>query len=374
MRIAVAIVTSGQVSGGAHKYLRQLMPLLASVRKNDDIFLFVPDTIKDLTISGVSLQMWSTNGLLGHSTLRENIQSIKPDVVFFPTARWFNCGDVPTVVMVRNMEPLVRPISGYRFSEAIRNIARYIVALRSCRNATRVIAVSNFVKDYLIHRWNISEDKIGVVYHGIENNVVNQSSAPLDYTMNVADEVSVLTAGSIRPARGLEDLVKALSILKDKGIKPKLYIAGKVDRGMGGYKKKIDRLASDLGVNSQLIWLGHISESEIAWFYSNTSIFTMTSRIEACPNIAIEAMSHGCICISSDNPPLPEFFGDSALFYKAEDGDSLATQISAVHHMNEETRNIYRDRARSRAQRFDWSDTALRTISQLESAIETYNI
>ncbi len=53
----------------------------------------------------------------------------------------------------------------------------------------------------------------------------------------------------------------------------------------------------------------------------------MTSRAEACPNTVLEAMAHGAVSISTDQQPMPEFYGESAAYYRATDAAQLASQI-----------------------------------------------
>ncbi len=56
----------------------------------------------------------------------------------------------------------------------------------------------------------------------------------------------------------------------------------------------------------------------------------MTSRVESFGMIVGEAMSHGRIYISADNPCLPEWFGDAAVYYLPKDEQSLAEAIKTV--------------------------------------------
>src|SRR5262249_59993443 len=84
-----------------------------------------------------------------------------------PTARFLDCGR-PCVVMVRNMEPLERPFGGNTLRAGLRNLARAWTARRACRRATRVIAVSRHVADFLTSRWGLPPSKVGVVYHGVD--------------------------------------------------------------------------------------------------------------------------------------------------------------------------------------------------------------
>ena len=46
--------------------------------------------------------------------------------------------------------------------------------------------------------------------------------------------------------------------------------------------------------------------------------------------IALEALSYGCNCISTDSPCLPEIFKDSAVYYKAGDHKTLAGSIKTI--------------------------------------------
>jgi glycosyltransferase involved in cell wall biosynthesis len=94
----------------------------------------------------------------------------------------------------------------------------------------------------------------------------------------------------------------------------------------------------------------------------------MTSRVEACPNIALEAMSHGAFCLAADNPPLPEFFQEAALYYRPKSGAALAQAISAALAYSPEAATRMRLRAKQRAGDFTWEKTIERTVHELELA------
>jgi glycosyltransferase involved in cell wall biosynthesis len=92
----------------------------------------------------------------------------------------------------------------------------------------------------------------------------------------------------------------------------------------------------------------------------------MTSRVEACPNTLLEAMSHGCFCISTTSAPMPEFLGEAALYYSPGSGVALAGQLSQLSTLSTGDIARFRDGARARAQEFTWERTAERTVSVLE--------
>lgn len=95
----------------------------------------------------------------------------------------------------------------------------------------------------------------------------------------------------------------------------------------------------------------------------------MTSRAEACPNIALEAMSHGVLTVSGDNAPMPEFFGQAALYYPLGDPPSLAAAIRETLALPLPERDFLRSKGRERAVEFDWNTTAERTMQELRKVM-----
>jgi glycosyltransferase involved in cell wall biosynthesis len=98
-------------------------------------------------------------------------------------------------------------------------------------------------------------------------------------------------------------------------------------------------------------------------------MFLMTSRVEACPNIALEAMSHGAVCLAADNPPLPEIFQEAALYYRPKCGEALAQAISAALAYSPDEAEVRRVRAQQRAGDFTWEETTDRTVHEFHRAI-----
>jgi glycosyltransferase involved in cell wall biosynthesis len=346
------------------------MPLLSNDPRVTELSVFIPAGHNDLLLeSGVTVySIPSSNMLRTVSWLKKEIVAWKPDVVFVPTARGVACGDKPVVTMVRNMEPLVMPFSGNPVSERFKNIGRLLAARRACRRANRVIAVSNYVKNWLVRKWNIKEQEIGVVYHGVDpKSYIGGSSESIVVSMESSP--FLFTAGSIRPGRGLEDIIMALAIL-DTGKPVHLGIGGDVDRRMEAHCIRLKKMAVHLGIAERIHWLGKLNNAQMAWCYSHCEAFVMTSRVEACPNIALEAMSNGCITVASQNPPLPEFFAESAFYYPPKDAIGLAQAIGEALSLNDHEREAKSSTAKRIASGFSWKNCAVETVTELQKAID----
>lgn len=302
----------------------------------------------------------------GYRELRRSISALRPDVLFIPTARVLRVDAVPVVTMVRNMEPLEVPFGGNRPVEVVKNLGRAWAAKQSSRRSDRLIAVSRHVRDFLVQRWRIPDEKIGVVFHGIDPAAATDPPVPAALAM-VAHTRFLFTAGSIRPARGLEDIVSALGSLPED---VRLVIAGSVDRGAEHYERSIRGLAQERGVDARVIWAGQLNREAMSWCFRQAAFFVMTSRAEACPNVVLEAMAEGAASISTDHPPMPEFFADAAMYYGARDARQLGERLGDALAAPPEWQQGLRERARKRAAAFTWEATARATVIELQRSIE----
>jgi glycosyltransferase involved in cell wall biosynthesis len=371
MNIAVVNLTQGGLSGGSRKYLRHLVPLLRQDRRVQHLSLFIPSQVAgEFADTCPEVQSWPADDpWRNYAALKNALYRLAPDVVFFPTARCLHVGDIPTVIMVRNMEPLVVPFGGNRPREALKNLVRAYAARVACKRATHIIAVSQYVHDFLTQQWGIDAAKVSVVYHGLEPPDYDAVAHAPAWLPQAWHAPFLFTAGSIRPARGLEDIIRALAILRDWGVTQRLVIAGDTTPAMQFYRQRLNSLASQYGIATHVLWAGHLTPDNMSWCFRSCAAFVMTSRVEACPNIALEAMSHGCLCVSSRNSPMPEFFRGAALYYESGDAHSLAQQLMGLSDISEAQSTCLRRTATLQAQQFRWETTAEKTVVQFERAM-----
>lgn len=357
MKVALLVLTHGGASGGFRKYLQRLVPLLRLHPEVERLHVFVPPQL-----AGAAEHTWPEGDhRRGFRSLRRTLAELQPDVIFIPTARFLRAGRIPVVTMVRNMEPLEVPFEGNTIIEGLKNVARAAAARAACVRADRVIAVSHHVHDFVVNRWRIAERKVGTVCHGID-------LAPLQDRRpeSIPPDSFLFTAGSIRPARGLEDVIKALTDLPS-GLR--LVIAGSVDRGAERYATEMRMLAGDHGVGNRLVWAGQLDAAAMSWCFRNAEAFVMTSRAEACPNTVLEALANGAFSLSTDHPPMPEFFGDAATYYRARSSGDLAEKLLGMLSSSSESKREMQERGRSRASIFSWDATAQSTVDELKAAI-----
>ena len=381
MRVALLNITAGGMSWGYRKYLIDTIPLLASHPEVDALLCASPASLRIQEWVGelpnasyVDCRPYNiiSHFLLGgkDKQLDKYLDEFSPDVIFIPVDRYIPHYNVPVVNMVRNMEPLIGRLRGDSFTAYLKKWIQYMDVKRAVKKSDGVIAISNFVRDFLINRWRIPHEKITLVYHGDNSSVQTKEE---DVPPNIPADWKgkfIFTSGSIRPARGLEDVLSALKHLaRDSAVKG-LVIAGDTSPDMVRYRRKLERWVNNQDLSSRICWTGNLSENQMEWCYKNCSIFVMTSRVESFGLVALEAMSNGCISIAANNPCLPEIFGDAAVFYPPADSKSLSVKLREVLRWSDQEKREMSVKARTRASQFSVEVNAIRTMEALSRAVE----
>lgn len=142
----------------------------------------------------------------------------------------------------------------------------------------------------------------------------------------------LLFAGRLSPEKGIEQLVKALaSLVREDPVQGwKLTIAGE---GKSSYEQYLNNLAERLGIWNRIVFLGQISQIEIARLLNIRGVVIVPSVwSDPLPRIAIEAMAAGCVVVASDAGGLPEIVehGRSGILFKADDIRSMSKALQSL--------------------------------------------
>ena len=175
MRIAIINLTAGGMSGGYRKYLQKVLPRMA---KSDDV-----EEILYTTPLSIDIQSWfSFSPKVNFVTskpfnmvyyspeygLKKTLERFSPDVIFIPVERYFKFDRIPVENMIQNMEPFAdNLIENSVYNKRRLNIQR-IIAKRAVEKSDRVVVILKYVKEFLMYNWNIPDEKIGLISHGIE--------------------------------------------------------------------------------------------------------------------------------------------------------------------------------------------------------------
>jgi len=136
----------------------------------------------------------------------------------------------------------------------------------------------------------------------------------------------ILTVSLLMPVKGIPDLLKALSLLKEKRQDFILDIVGD-----GAGRKKLEALADACKLNGQVNFHGLRSRPEVARFMRECDFFVFPSRMETFGCVLIEAMACGKPIVATRAGNIPELVKDgTGILVPAKDPPALQAAINQM--------------------------------------------
>lgn len=173
-----------------------------------------------------------------------------------------------------------------------------------------IIAVSDEVSSS-IHKWQfVDKEKIHTVYNGVDTDLFSPGRSGREYirrSLAISEDKKVLLFFSfVTKQKGLHLLIKALpAILKDNKYVKLLVV------GDGDYLDEAKQLVGQLGLDSYVVFAGHISHEEAPDYINASDVFVLpTLRQEGMPFSLIEAMSCGKPVVASRIGGVPSVIDD----------------------------------------------------------------
>ena len=181
----------------------------------------------------------------------------------------------------------------------------------SWRNAVRtsekVIAISNFVKEDIIKTFNISDEKVQVIYDAVSIQTDNCADEECLNKYGLIKNEYYYTVSSLFLHKNLKTAILAMGELKKResdAFKPFVI------SGIGGRKKdELDRIIAENDLANDIIFTSFVDDAERNLLYKNCRAFIFTSIFEGFGMPPIEAMAMGVPVVSSDKTSLREVTG-----------------------------------------------------------------
>ena len=193
--------------------------------------------------------------------------------------------------------------------------------------ADHFVAVSNGVKEHILHTSHVAEDKVSTIYNG----VVVECSSTFDKTAFMSsvglknDERILLTAGRLHRQKGYDHLIRAMPMVQSAFPGVKLLILGE-----GEEENNLKKLADSLELTEKVIFTG--LRSDVDSLLHCIEIFVLPSRWEGLPNVLLEAMAAGKPVVATAVGGIPELVvqGVTGVLVPPQDTLALADAIKGL--------------------------------------------
>jgi glycosyltransferase involved in cell wall biosynthesis len=195
--------------------------------------------------------------------------------------------------------------------------------------ADRVIAVSQLTKDIIVREYHIPEDKVEVVYNGLdaeayEKHIYDVGTFAYLESLRREGYTIVGTVARLTVQKGVGYFIKAAARASEKHDQLLFLIAGD-----GEMHDELIELSATLGIADRVFFTGFIRGQQWRDAYSVVDVFVMSSVSEPFGLTALEAAHHDSALLISRQSGVGEVLS-SVLRFNYWDIDRLADEIVGI--------------------------------------------
>ena len=258
---------------------------------------------------------------------------------------------IPSVITMHGGDVYVNPEQGYDFP------TRWYVrpALRwTLRHAGALTAITEDCRRHAL-RAGAPDEAIHLVFNGTDLRRFSPAPGGKDRIEPQFGPHMIFACRQLFPRKGIRFLIEAAAQLKPRYPDLKVVLAGD-----GFERPELIQLAENLGIASDVTFLGWVANSELPPYYRAAAVSVIPSLEEGFGIPAAEAMGCETAVVASDAGGLPEVVQHGVTGLVVPRGDSAALAEAIGSLLGDPERRAKMGRAgRERALRlFDWDRTA----------------
>ena len=173
--------------------------------------------------------------------------------------------------------------------------------IRMTEKSDLIICNSAYQSNYLTFKKKELKEKTHVIYNIIDIDLIKKlkrQSLDKDILNFMEGHKCIVSTGRFAPPKGLNNLLKAFSIISQKDDNVRLLMIGD-----GELRGNIEKLIKDLNLQNKVLLPGF--QDNPFKYISKSDIFVLPSFYEGFPNTLIEAMACGTPVIAADCPSGP---------------------------------------------------------------------
>jgi glycosyltransferase involved in cell wall biosynthesis len=225
------------------------------------------------------------------------------------------------------------------------------------KNTKRIITVSNKLKKIAQNNIGFDEKNI-VIGNGVSVNSQIKDKNRIK-AKNYLNQKTILSVSNLITLKGIDFNLKAFALLIGKYSNLKYQIIGD-----GPEKNRLIKLATDLGINERVEFLGRLDHKEVIKYMTKADIFSLPSWNEGFGVVYIEAMAQGKPVIGCRREGIEDFVehGKTGMLVQPKNIDSLVKAIDYLLSNADKAQDIGERAQRFILKNYTWEKNAEKTI------------
>jgi D-inositol-3-phosphate glycosyltransferase len=205
-----------------------------------------------------------------------------------------------------------------------------------------IVAATSSEKSQLETLYGANPQKIVIIPPGVD--VSHFYPIPPDeakaFVGTPTNEQMILFVGRIEPLKGVENLMRAIALMRQRGVSCEIphyliVIGGDPDsdeQKMTAEMARLKQLCGELNICDMILFIGKRSQDILPYYYSAAELLVMPSHYESFGMVALESMACGTPVVASRVGGLAYLVQDGINGYSVPDGDieTLSDQITLL--------------------------------------------
>jgi glycosyltransferase involved in cell wall biosynthesis len=275
---------------------------------------------------------------------------------------------VITIYDVMYMLPTAQLVTAGSAKQRLGRIYRRTIVPLAARNAARVTTSSTYSGHDIMRYIRLDSHKLSMIY-GAANPIFSQarSQAELEQVRERLrlPQQFVLALGAIDPRKNTRLILEAFAQTQAHlPIPYQLVVTGLNEAA----RATLVAHAHAFGIADRVLWLGFVSEAELAALYRLATLFVYPSLYEGFGLPVLEAMVSGTPVIASNLTSIPEIAGDAALLVEPNLSALASGMLQTLN--NPEQLALLRQRGLVQAEKFRWERTAQLLLDAFYKALK----
>jgi len=300
----------------------------------------------------------------------KKINSYNLDLVFFPQPSEISfLIDAPAIVAIHSLEHRTNPQFPEVSAKGQRQKREYLYK-NITRSAYRMLVDAHAREEELFEYYNVPPDRIEIVPYlppdYLQTNISKKDKEKIKKKYSLPERF-IFYPAQFWPHKNHRRLIKALKILKDKGIIIPLVLVGS-KKGVWGEYEKIIQLVKECEIENQIYFLGYVSNEEIGVLYSLALALVFPTFFGPTPIPILEGWRMGCPVLFSDIKGCRERSGNAILLCDPLDPYDIAKKIESLWN-NESLRKTLIKRGKEKLR--EWTrDDFIAKINKIVSEFQ----
>ena len=256
---------------------------------------------------------------------------------------------IKKILTVHDLSPVLCPEF---FSKKRKLWHKFINPAKLCKTFDQLIAVSKNTKNDLVNTLSIPEEKIKVVYSGLNSRPETQNSQleTIKTKYNLPDSF-ILYLGTLEPRKNIIGIIKAFEKLNSKFLIPNssLVLAGP----RGWLYEDIYRVAKQSPAADKIQFINYVDNKDKFDLYKLAKLFVFPSFYEGFGFPPLEAMSADTPVVASLSSSLGEILKDAALLIDPYNINEIATAIAQIL-TDEKLKNKLIENGKKLTRKYSW--------------------